>query len=63
MALLLVKNSGVEMKGTFLEYHEALGRHLLRHPELNASPLTNVLADYLYETDPASRAVLDGLRR
>jgi hypothetical protein len=50
------------MKGRFLEYHEALGRHLLQHPEMNSSPLTDVLAHYLYETDPAARPTLDRLR-
>ena len=61
-ALLTVRSAGVEMKGTFLEFDDGLRRHLMRNPELQSKVLTDSLADYVYESQPASRPKLDELR-
>lgn len=61
-SMLTVRASGVDLQGDFLEYDAGVRRHLLRHPELQAIPLTNVVADYAYENFPELRADLDKLR-
>lgn len=62
-ALLTVQAAGVKTDASFLEYEDALRRHLLRYPELQEKPLTEVLADYLYQSDPDARTALNASRR
>lgn len=61
-ALMSVQAAGIQMREDFLYYDDSVRRQLLRHPELQARPLTDALAGFLYENDPAARPVLDSLR-
>ena len=62
-AMGVMSQSNVPFDRTPADYYAALEKKIRRDPSLNEVALTEILADYVYETDPSSQKILDRLRK
>ena len=62
-SMAVLTRSGVNLDRTPADYYTALEKNLKRDPSLNEVPLTDLLADIVYQTEPASKSTLDNLRK
>jgi len=58
-SLYLLSKNGVELKASVSDYYNGIEAKLRVNPGFYSSELTSILANYVYETEPESRPVLD----
>ncbi len=62
ISMRLIANSGVSLDEAPSTYYDAIYETVKRDPTLYESPVTQILARYLYENRPELRPALDKLR-
>lgn len=62
-SLFTIKKNGVLPARTTNDYYNALNTALRADPSLYESQLTQILADYIYRSEPENRAALDQLKK
>ncbi len=63
VSMLILHTNGVPVEGSANDYYNALDKKIRREPSIADTDLTNILASVIYDTDPASREVLNKFRR
>ncbi len=62
-SMVLLSQNGVPLGKTPDEYYDAVAEKLRFTPDLFSVNVTQILAGIVYETEPGTREVLDGLRK
>ena len=62
-SMTLLNQDGILLSRTPEDYYDAIDKALRRDPSLYELDLTQILADYVYEKEPAAREALDRLKK
>ena len=62
-SMTILHQSEVPMAQAPEDYYDVIDTKLRRNPSLYETKLTELLADHLYEKEPAARVVLDRLKK
>lgn len=63
VSMTLLNQSGVPLAQAPEDYYDAIDTRLRRNPAFYTTDLTELLANHLYEKEPAAREALDHLKR
>jgi|GEM_PF-5486161 len=61
-SMALLSKNGIELSRSPNDYYNAIDTRLKADPQLYASDITQILAQYVYETEPNLRKSLDAMR-